>query len=277
MVLRFIQAQEASKGSLRDGLVNLGALFVQLLDFYGNHFDPRTVGVSVMRNRGEGEYLQRSMGNPRNSSGAVRHVYDLSQLSPHGAWPGAQLHQAFPYGMRPRPASEAGDWCTPIDPYDLPPTAHRRSHQLFHALELPRQPQRAASNVSVSDASDSFSVTEMSDIGLYTMGRSHSTTHSATTAWRHSVGGGAPPPPHRATKFWFDPLYIEDPLRPSNNVGRNCFRIYAIQQEFSKARQLCLRQDLDTESLARHEYPILSRLLRELLLPSDPGNFATAR
>ena len=58
---------------------------------------------------------------------------------------------------------------------------------------------------------------------------------------------------------------IEDPLRPSNNVGRNCFRIYAIQQEFSKAQQLCAKHELNPESHESPEYPILSRLLRELL------------
>jgi hypothetical protein len=36
-------------------------------------------------------------------------------------------------------------------------------------------------------------------------------------------------------KCWFDPLYIEDPLRPQNNVGRNCFRINQIQQAFAQA------------------------------------------
>jgi hypothetical protein len=33
----------------------------------------------------------------------------------------------------------------------------------------------------------------------------------------------------------FDPLYIEDPLQPENNVGRNCFRIAIIQKQFLEA------------------------------------------
>ncbi|CAM9723059.1 unnamed protein product [Choristocarpus tenellus] len=33
----------------------------------------------------------------------------------------------------------------------------------------------------------------------------------------------------------FDPLFIEDPLNFSNNVGRNCFRIYQIQRAWSDA------------------------------------------
>ena len=42
-----------------------------------------------------------------------------------------------------------------------------------------------------------------------------------------------------AAKFSFDPLHIEDPLRQDNNVGRNCFRIYAIQQEFGALLRKC--------------------------------------
>ncbi|CAK4622896.1 unnamed protein product [Aphanomyces euteiches] len=33
----------------------------------------------------------------------------------------------------------------------------------------------------------------------------------------------------------FDPVYIEDPLRPGNNVGRNCFRIMQIRRAFASA------------------------------------------
>ena len=62
--------------------------------------------------------------------------------------------------------------------------------------------------------------------------------------------------------FWFDPLYVEDPLCPSNNVGRNCFRIYAIQQEFCKALQQCTMHP--GEYAPDCEYPILSRLCKML-------------
>ncbi len=27
---------------------------------------------------------------------------------------------------------------------------------------------------------------------------------------------------------YIDPFYIEDPLRPANNVGRNCFRVFQV-------------------------------------------------
>ena len=69
----------------------------------------------------------------------------------------------------------------------------------------------------------------------------------------------------RTTKnYWFDPLYIEDPLRPANNVGRNCFRIYAIQQEMAKAHQLLADGLGSVPSTAAGSYAILGKLLLEL-------------
>jgi hypothetical protein len=35
----------------------------------------------------------------------------------------------------------------------------------------------------------------------------------------------------------FDPLHIEDPLQPNNNVGRNVFRIRQIQKVFGEAAE----------------------------------------
>jgi DNA polymerase sigma len=63
LVLRFMQAQEASErqasaaGSPPPDASerSLGARLVQFFDFYGHHFEPRSMGVSVTRNRGEGE------------------------------------------------------------------------------------------------------------------------------------------------------------------------------------------------------------------------------
>ena len=55
---------------------------------------------------------------------------------------------------------------------------------------------------------------------------------------------------------------LKELMRPSNNLGRNCFRIYAIQQEFCKAHALC------TMHLGAHagesEYPVLSRICSAL-------------
>jgi hypothetical protein len=34
----------------------------------------------------------------------------------------------------------------------------------------------------------------------------------------------------------YDPLFIEDPLAPANNVGRNCFRIYQVGSSIGARR-----------------------------------------
>lgn len=87
-------------------------------------------------------------------------------------------------------------------------------------------------------------------------------SHSAMGSQSGSHDGGAGA---SVAKFWFDPLYVEDPLRPGNNVGRNCFRIYAIQQEFAKAHQLCMAQHAASRGAAAHEeYSVLALLLREV-------------
>ena len=207
---------------------NLGARLVKLLDFYGRGFDPRNMGISVARNRGEGEYIMR------NNPSSVNRV-DLSQLhvATQPGWAGLaggatvagrSVAPTFPYGARPRPASEAGDWCPPVEPHS-PQQTPGHLHPLHQAGDWPlHRPIRAASTL-------------------------------ATNRFRqHAAGGGV-------DGAWFDPLYVEDPLRPSNNVGRNCFRVYAIQQEFCKAHQLAtMHPDEYTEC----EYPILQRLCKML-------------
>ena len=87
-------------------------------------------------------------------------------------------------------------------------------------------------------------------------GGGHSGGRSSTSRTLHTSRTPSAP------RHWFDPLYIEDPLRPSNNVGRNCFRVYSIQQEFCKAHQLCtMHPGVFGEDSS---YPILSRLCKAL-------------
>mmetsp|Transcript_41509 Transcript_41509/g.66695 ORF Transcript_41509/g.66695 Transcript_41509/m.66695 type:complete len:1210 (-) Transcript_41509:407-4036(-) len=46
----------------------------------------------------------------------------------------------------------------------------------------------------------------------------------------------------------FDPIFIDDPLLPGNNVGRNCFRIAAIQRAWMDAGDLLRRKMLEGHS-----------------------------
>jgi hypothetical protein len=79
-----------------------------------------------------------------------------------------------------------------------------------------------------------------------------------------------PRPNHNAPSFdhvrpfTFDPLFVEDPLSSSNNVGRNAFRINQVQRAFSDAhRALMASLDWDIHSAADGvDYPLLKCLLQ---------------
>lgn len=73
----------------------------------------------------------------------------------------------------------------------------------------------------------------------------------------------------------FDPMWVEDPLNPGNNVGRNAFRIFQVQRAFSDAhRALVAALEWDINSMNEFgedgEYPLLKCLLQnEDLFPMD--------
>jgi hypothetical protein len=68
----------------------------------------------------------------------------------------------------------------------------------------------------------------------------------------------------------FDPIWVEDPLNPGNNVGRNAFRIFQVQRAFSDAHR-ALVASLEWDN-SMHEfgyggdmatsYPLLKCLLQ---------------
>ena len=242
LVLRFLQTQdELTRGGtpLDEAESSLGARLVKLLDFYGRAFDPRNMGISVTRNRGVGEFIMR------DHSQRVR--VDLSQLHLHpqtgySALPPQQAaHADFRYGgAQParRPASESGDWCPSLEHSLSPSQRGVPRGAVAKGFDWPlHRPMRAASGALPAHR------------------------------WRqHSVDGGVDLPidggADATAKFWFDPLYVEDPLEPSNNVGRNCFRIYAIQQELYKAHALCTMHP--GEYPGDSDYPVLSRMCSAL-------------
>jgi len=61
----------------------------------------------------------------------------------------------------------------------------------------------------------------------------------------------------------FDPLFVEDPLSATNNVGRNAFRFNQVQRAFSDAhRALVASLDWDIQSAeVTGKYPLLKCLL----------------
>lgn len=62
----------------------------------------------------------------------------------------------------------------------------------------------------------------------------------------------------------FDPLYVEDPLQPGNNVARNCFRVYLIQRVWSDALR-ALTGTLDQDDLR-------GRSLLDAMITKGPAN-----
>ena len=63
----------------------------------------------------------------------------------------------------------------------------------------------------------------------------------------------------------FDPMWVEDPLNPGNNVGRNAFRIFQVQRAFSDAHRALvasLEWDINSEFGDDGEYPLLKCLLQ---------------
>jgi len=59
----------------------------------------------------------------------------------------------------------------------------------------------------------------------------------------------------------FDPLHVEDPCQPANNVGRNVFRIKQIQKAFADA----------AEAIVTRRAPPLQCLLPSWSPPPPPS------
>jgi len=132
MVARYLQEQSEQ--------MDTGSLLMGFLDFYSNHFDPRTTGISVGRRC----YFSRE-------------------------------HSCPPQGTR-----------------ITPPTATTTTS------------------------------------GVRGFPSSVSTYYNAGDNQQHCFN----------QPYKFDPLYIEDPMCPTNNVGRNCFRVFQIQRAWYDAWRL---------------------------------------
>ena len=77
----------------------------------------------------------------------------------------------------------------------------------------------------------------------------------------------------------FDPVFIEDPLCPSNNVGRNCFRVMQIRRAFSAAHLALLTASRDPAVFADNRIGLVAgvalhpdNILRAILGADAPVN-----
>jgi len=72
---------------------------------------------------------------------------------------------------------------------------------------------------------------QFENMNLSSPGSRRRTNRTHAWDWQQGISGiDQAHDPHK-----FDPLYIEDPLRTTNNVGRNCFRIMQIRRAFAAA------------------------------------------
>lgn len=63
--------------------------------------------------------------------------------------------------------------------------------------------------------------------------------------------------------YKFDPLFVEDPLAPGNNVGRNCFRVLQVQRSWSEVYTM-MTQQLRLCARDGAPYPVLEVLVGKL-------------
>jgi hypothetical protein len=145
MVARYLQEQSNA--------MDTGSLLLGFLDFYSNHFDPRTMGVSTNHRC----YFSRGAQQQQQQHHHQHHPQHMPSLGPH----------------RRVSLGGGGD-------LDMPE---------YYVQQQQQQQQQARP-------------------------------------------AGAP---FLENPYKFDPLYLEDPICPSNNIGRNCFRIFQIQRAWNDA------------------------------------------
>ena len=63
--------------------------------------------------------------------------------------------------------------------------------------------------------------------------------------------------------YKFDPLFVEDPLNPGNNVGRNCFRVLQVQRCWSDVYRV-MTQQLRVSQRDGVYYPVLEYLVGKI-------------
>ena len=146
MVARYLQEQSNA--------MDTGSLLLGFLDFYSNHFDPRTMGVSTNHRC----YFSRGAQQQQHQQQHQHHPQHMPSLGPH----------------RRVSLGGGGD-------LDMPE---------YYVQQQQQQQQQQARPVGA---------------------------------------------PFLENPYKFDPLYLEDPICPSNNIGRNCFRIFQIQRAWNDA------------------------------------------
>ncbi|VEU35781.1 unnamed protein product [Pseudo-nitzschia multistriata] len=255
MLARYLQEQPLSNS-------DYGSLLMGFLDFYGNHFDPRAMGISV----GGRQYFARA-----KSHTAAAGYEPTSQPFWKGNRPPHQQHVVINNLPQILHTSSSGNISTSTTTATNHKAADFRrrnsfsdagsvddSHRMNRVYHCPSPPSGQVT--SGSKSSHRF-VSRNSKANCHRNGNGSSETttnqtngHSHTHA--HNFSGFERP-------STFDPLFVEDPLSATNNVGRNAFRINQVQRAFSDAhRALVASLDWDLQSAdPSDKYPLLKCLL----------------
>jgi hypothetical protein len=211
MVARYLQEQPSVYG-------DVGALLIGFLDFFGNHFDPRTTGLSVRRR----QYFPR----PNYSASRFQPSPPAASHAPpawnHGVFTGQGPGSTQFYRRNSFSDKGSGEMAIRGPPIFSEPMQFRTGPQAPHPPHQSFMPDGRPMDNSMFE--------------------------------------------HRIS-YNFDPLWVEDPLNESNNVGRNAFRYLQVQRAFSDAHR-ALVAALEWEVLSMNdpdhdpEYPLLKCLLQ---------------
>ncbi|RLN59020.1 hypothetical protein BBJ28_00006802 [Nothophytophthora sp. Chile5] len=235
------RAVQHSLSAAQAGVADFGLMLMGFLDFYGNRFDPRTTGISVASrcflNR-ESTFLAGATAASSSGMDDSPHQHQQYQQQ-YAADDAAVDDRTSQYGY-------AQHWQVPTHPYTQPP-APNTDVASTHGLR--RYGYRSSLDLPTTRAANGMAT------GLLDYQQQLQTYD-----------------PHK-----FDPVFIEDPLSPSNNVGRNCFRIMQIRRAFSAAHLALLAASRDPTVFAENRMPLVAgvglhpdNILRAILGPSAP-------
>jgi hypothetical protein len=231
MLARYLQEQPPSNG-------DCGSLLMGFLDFYGNFFDPRAIGISV----GGRRYFARA-----NSNTAAAGYEPTGQPIWNRSLPPHQQHQKHVVinNLPPNSSSNSVDFRRRNSFSDTGSVDDSRHRPRFFAMP----------------ASTSTAATSGSNHVFVPLSSKNQSSHPKETNFRSSGKNNNFSGYDRPSTF--DPLFVEDPLSATNNVGRNAFRINQVQRAFSDAhRALVASLDWDIQSAEGNgKYPLLKCLL----------------
>ncbi|KAG6966324.1 hypothetical protein JG687_00004909 [Phytophthora cactorum] len=233
------RAVQHSLSTVQAGVADFGLMLMGFLDFYGNRFDPRTTGISV---------ASRCFLNRESTFMAGAVAGSTGMGDPHHQYQQQYAADDAAVDDRTSQYGYAQHWQVPAQPHmQLSPNAEA-------AQGLRRYGYRSSLDLPASRALDGMGAAT----GLLDYQQLQQQTYD----------------PHK-----FDPVFIEDPLCPSNNVGRNCFRIMQIRRAFSAAHLALLTASRDPTMFADNRMGLVAgvglhpdNILRAILGPGAPVN-----